>query len=365
MTRHLLALALLLGGCPSTTGKGADTDDTTVDTDDTAVDTDDTAVAVDSGDTDPVIDDSGDTDPTLTDSGDTDTGDSDVIVPHTGDSGPADTWDTDPGDSSDTDPGDTWGPTDRDTWDSFVDTYWDSFADSYWDSSADSFGRDSAGRDSADSGVMASQWGPATCLIFDASTWTYHRTANNPLNVPTNTSTLTLTPDDLEDAGAAVMSTADFVAPYRVTFQYRTYDDDGGSSFASRFNSADGLALLLRKDRTAYGTPPSGGALGVINDGTGHSVQFKTYDNRGIAVEDEAGTQLFFQAENSVYTSGTWRSVSVEVYVDRMVVRYRGDRVFDQAITWAPGFDAIGFSAGTGGADSEHQVRDVCISAPL
>ena len=217
---------------------------------------------------------------------------------------------------------------------------------------------DTGAPDTGDSGGHFE--GVTECFDFDDVNWAYYASANNTV-VASNNGMIELTPDDLGGASGVVVSTTDFMPPFAVSFEYMAFDDDG---LASNLNRADGVGIAITKDRASYlaGPPPGGATHGIPDDGTGFSVDFMTYASQRIELQDGDGTVLANVGEPTVYSHGAWRSVHIGVAPDEVVVIYEGNEVITHSMVPDPTYGAIVLGAGTGGADSQHQIRNVCVT---
>lgn len=201
---------------------------------------------------------------------------------------------------------------------------------------------------------------PPPILIFNTANWTYHSNYANPGHPQiTNSAETTLIPDNCFNAGAALLSTSDPSPPFAVELEFSIYDNDGGSVYSS----ADGIAFMFGKNRSAYGTPPIGPYRGVIVDGSGYSVHFSIYGTRQVILADGWGTPLKTNSGpqvSSIYTHGQWKKVRVEVRSTSVKVHYDGALIIDHTGTInATTHKAFGFGAGTGAADGRHSIRNV------
>lgn len=172
---------------------------------------------------------------------------------------------------------------------------------------------------------------------------------------------ITLTPDDTKNQGAVMWWKSQWKPPFQVSFEYSIWDDDG--DVKNLWNSADGIVMMFCKNKKDYPTPPSGGMRGFVEDGTGYGVHIATYGyDRGMLLKNGKGVTLDSYPENEVYTDGNWRKVTVEVGENKIRVRLDGDL----ALFWEGEIDdeygGFGFGAGTGGADSEHRLRNIVVS---
>jgi hypothetical protein len=202
-------------------------------------------------------------------------------------------------------------------------------------------------------------------LAFDAS-WSYH---SNPVNLlsPSGSNELELIPDGEQSRGAAVLLTDPPEPPFRLTFEYTIFDDDGGTEAEHVWSSGDGISIMLLKDPGWYEQPghlpPTSIGRGFALDGTGIGIHFELYGTRQLVIRDGFGTQIGspLVVDPSVYPHGVWRSVAVEVSLAQIVVHYEGNEI----VTLEGPHDAshlgLGFGAGTGAADGSHRVRNVVI----
>ena len=152
--------------------------------------------------------------------------------------------------------------------------------------------------------------------------------------------------------------------PFVLTFEFNIWDDDGGTSWGKRYNSADGISVIFAKDDSAYATtvPPAGSAMGFIEDESALGLFFKTFEKRQVLLKDRNGV-LAKKKEKRVYTNGKWQKARVIVNSDAIIVQF-DDRIVLQWQGEVP-FAApyVAFGAGTGGSNSRHQVRNVGLSA--
>lgn len=203
----------------------------------------------------------------------------------------------------------------------------------------------------------ASQALGSEVVPFDTFSWSYF-TNNDPGHPRLLGNEAILIPDDAYNAAAVALYRQDLFPPYRVELELRTYDEDGGPIW----NSADGVVVMVGKDRAAYGVPPTGGERGFIRDGSGYGVHFVTYGYRRIVLTNGHGQELASVPYEGTYTGGEWRSVRVDVESNGIRVLVGGTPVLSWAGTVSRQFGGIGLGAATGGADSEHRVRNVRIT---
>lgn len=202
---------------------------------------------------------------------------------------------------------------------------------------------------------------PANFLVFDDASFDYYSNQNGDVSASDGTE-LTLIPDEVTQAGVAVLHTQMMQPPYDVEFEFSIFDDDGQGS---PFNSADGMAVMLLDDAGAYEqqSPPDGQGRGVLDDGSGYAVHFAIYGARQAFLDGTDGTALDGpdDLDPSIYSHGQWRSVRIEVREDRISVYYEDALALEHVGTIDTTHGAIGFGAGTGGADGQHQIRNVRI----
>lgn len=356
--RLVVPLATLaLAGCV-TPLKPIDTGDVTVDDcrgrgcDDTDVDGGVDTSLGDTGLDDVDTDGGGDTDG-LPDTGDTaDTADTSQPWIDTGSTGSTGStggtgwvWPPDTGSTGDT--GDT------SAWQDTTDTWWT--IDTSFDSASDTASQNDT---RADTGQPP--WA-STCLDFDSVNWTYVGNAANVGHpVASGSGEIVLTEDNVPDASAAVIATTPLTLPYRIAFDYLTDDDDGGRSLW--YNSADGVVLMFQKDLSTYADPPTGGTTGFLDDGTGMGVRLATYDVRRMEILDGNNMAVATAYANRVYTGGQWRHVVVEVTASGVTAHFdHGVRNLAWRGAVPTQFDGWGLAAATGGSDSEHRIRHVCV----
>ncbi len=192
---------------------------------------------------------------------------------------------------------------------------------------------------------------------FDTTSWTFHR--NNNAGYPRLLGNQAIfIPDDRYSASAVAFYRSALQPPYRVEFDYRTFDDDAGPST----NSADGFVLMLGKNPGAYGVPPAGGTRGFILDGTGYGVHLSTFGTRTISLTDGNGNVLASVPNNATYTAGLWKRVRVDVEPNAIRVYFDGAQQLSWSGTVNTQHGGVGLGAATGASDSEHSVRDVLIT---
>lgn len=199
------------------------------------------------------------------------------------------------------------------------------------------------------------------CYNFKEPRWVF--ASNKPAEKWPKVSkgVLTLLPDDLANGAAAAILKRGIRPPFEATFEFRTFDEDGGPQYI--WNSADGLSFFFYKDGSRYGTPPHGSFMGFASSGGGYAVQMPTYGQRRIRLRAASGLTFQTNPFRQAYTHGEWVPMKVRVYANR-VQAWSGERkLLDVALNFDTEFTSMGFSAATGDADSEHQVRKFCIGS--
>ncbi|WP_087110082.1 lectin-like domain-containing protein [Parendozoicomonas haliclonae] len=198
------------------------------------------------------------------------------------------------------------------------------------------------------------------CLDFSEKAWAFTSNTKAKAWPKVNKGTLTLLPDNLYSASAAAILRSNLQPPFEVTFEYRTYDDDGGSHLI--WNSADGISFFFYKDGASYGTPPTGGFLGFSRSGGGYAVQLPTYGQRQARFRAASGSTFQATPFRQAYTHGQWVPLRVLVQANRVQTWSGNRKLLDVALNFDTQFTSLGFSAATGAADSEHQVRAFCVT---
>lgn len=206
---------------------------------------------------------------------------------------------------------------------------------------------------------------PKGPLVFDEA-WSYYSNPADLLDASLSTE-LELIPDDDHNRGAAVLLTDPPELPFRLTFEYTIFDDDGGHDSTQVWSSGDGLVVMVLKDPSWYegrfSLPPTSTGRGFAFDGTGLGVQFEIYGTRRIVGTNGSGTWLTPAVEPrlSAYPHGEWREVVLDVSEAEVVVHYEGNELFTMAGPHDTTFLGLGFGAGTGAADGSHRIRNVMI----
>jgi hypothetical protein len=194
-------------------------------------------------------------------------------------------------------------------------------------------------------------------LALNDGSWTFHNNNNPGFPLFPSSTEAFLLPDNRYSAAVVAFYKQDVSPPYTVEFEYLTFDDDAGSTW----NSADGVVLMVGKNRETYASrlPPAGGSRGFIADGTGYGVHFNTFNNRGIFITNGYNTPLNSISDSSTYTHNTWRKVRVDVQPQGITVFVDGSQRLAWTGTVSTQFKGMGLGAATGGSDSEHRIRNV------
>ena len=177
------------------------------------------------------------------------------------------------------------------------------------------------------------------------------------------TNTLTLTPVDAYGASAVAFLKEPVPVPFVLSFEFNIWDDDGGKGRKRRWNSANGISVILAKDDSIYNemSPPAGSAMGFFSDGS-MGVFLKTYGTRQVILEN--GYQMLaIEEEPAVYTHGEWQKARIEVNADSIIVKFDERTIFEWAGDVPFATPYVLFGAATGGANSRHQIRNVVFGA--
>ena len=176
--------------------------------------------------------------------------------------------------------------------------------------------------------------------------------------------------DGRKSASQAVFFRNDYRPPFEISFEYSIDNDEQQGWHDYTTYPADGIVLMLLKDKFAYEyqTIPAGGTQAFIPDGTGYGVRFRVFKTpeAGERIELVGPGRILRTYEPGeeglpIYTAGDWRKVKVLVEPNNIRVVYEDEAV----ITW-PGtldtqYGGLGFGAATGGADAEHKIRNVVV----
>ncbi len=165
--------------------------------------------------------------------------------------------------------------------------------------------------------------GTAEAAVFRTSTGGISNFEGYPkFTMMDSSASIDLLPDNTYYSASVQFLPVSFHKVFSIRFKYEICDDDGGPVW----NSADGIALMMGKTVDSYdslGSLPIGGSLGVLRDGHGISIQFKTYGwNRGIYIVDGRGKVLKRVRDQKTYTN--CQRVPVRISVDarrRLVVK--------------------------------------------
>ena len=199
-----------------------------------------------------------------------------------------------------------------------------------------------------------------------SSTYNLYGNLKNPgyPSLDPESGVLTLTPVDVYGASGVAFLKESTTVPFVLTFEFNIWDDDGGTSWGKRYNSANGISVIFAKDNSAYVStaPPGGSTMGFIADETALGIFFKTYEKRQVLLKDNNGI-LAKKKEKRVYTDGKWQKARVIVNSDAIIVQF-DDRTVLQWQGEVPfAATSVAFGAGTGGSNSRHQVRNIVLSA--
>jgi antitoxin component YwqK of YwqJK toxin-antitoxin module len=174
---------------------------------------------------------------------------------------------------------------------------------------------------------------------------------------------LTLTPVNAYGASGVAFVKESRTVPFVLTFEFNIWDNDGGTSWGKRYNSADGISVIFAEDDSAYATtaPPGGSAMGFIKNESSLGLFFKTYEKREILLKGKNGV-LAKKKEKRVYTDGKWQKARVVVNHDGIIVQFDDRTVLQWQGELPFAATSVAFGAGTGGSNSRHQVRNVVLS---
>lgn len=199
-----------------------------------------------------------------------------------------------------------------------------------------------------------------------SSTYNMYGNLQNPgyPSLDPESGVLTLTPVDVYGASGVAFLNEPTTVPFVLTFEFNIWDDDGGTSWGKRYNSANGISVIFAKDNSAYATtvPPAGSAMGFIGGESALGIFFKTYEKRQVLLKDRNGV-LAKKKEKRVYTNGNWQKARVIVNSDGIIVQFDDDIVLEWQGELPFAVTSVAFGAGTGGSNSRHQIRNVVLSA--
>jgi hypothetical protein len=173
----------------------------------------------------------------------------------------------------------------------------------------------------------------------------------------------TLIPDNVYNAGAVVWFDEPYGDKFTISFEYQLYDDDGTAEQPS-YNSADGICVILFKDKLSYvgAKVPNGGRRGFIEDGKGIGVDFDVYGYRKVKLKNGNGS-VIAEVDAPVYTGTEWSSVSITVDNGTITCLLNGDEILTGNLQpFHKNFSGFGIGAGTGDSDASHRVKNVRIT---
>lgn len=171
-------------------------------------------------------------------------------------------------------------------------------------------------------------------------------------------------PDEVYAAGSVIWFDQSYQDNFTISFEYLVYDNDAPGYYPN-YNSADGVSLILFKDKRSYEgvTVPNGGLRGFIQDGAGIGVHFNIYEQPRIQIKNGAGDVLAEQENNAVYTAGKWAEVSVHVEGNTIFCYFNGNEVLaGEFQSMNREYAGFGIGAGTGASDALHSVKNVRIT---
>ena len=178
--------------------------------------------------------------------------------------------------------------------------------------------------------------------------------------------------DGRKSAAQAVFFKEEYRQPFEVSFEYSITNAGNRGWHDYTTQPADGLVLMLLKDKAPYEYQPipAGITQAFIQDGSGYGIRFRVFTADGteerIELERRGRVQRTYipseHNEPPVYTAGEWRKVRVRVEEDRIRVFYEDKEVINWRNTLDRQYDGLGFGAATSGADAEHKIRNVVVN---
>ncbi|MCL6270887.1 hypothetical protein M3P05_13235 [Sansalvadorimonas sp. 2012CJ34-2] len=208
--------------------------------------------------------------------------------------------------------------------------------------------------------TMAAPVGQTTCFNFTEKNWSFLN--NNfakgwpKVLAPGE---LELLPDNMFGAGVAAVLRNSIRPPYEVSFEFSTYDDDGGKNLV--WNSADGIAFFFLKSGESYGEPPAGNQMGFSRNGGGYAITMPTYGQRRATFRTSDGLDHKVVPFRQAYTHGEWVPVRIQVMPNRVIAWGGKWGLIDATFNFDMTYNDLGFSAATGRADGLHKIRNFCI----
>jgi hypothetical protein len=173
---------------------------------------------------------------------------------------------------------------------------------------------------------------------------------------------LSLTPEDAYKASGVAFMKESTPIPFVLSFEFKTWDRDGGDDKGRLRYSADGISVIFAEDDSDYEAmhPPAGGAQGFFTNGSSLALRFKTWDKRRVIL-NHGFLKLAGDEEPGTYTGGDWQKVRVEVNPDSIIVLF-DDRV---VLYWRGTVPItqphLAFGAATGNSNSLHLIRNVVL----
>lgn len=172
-------------------------------------------------------------------------------------------------------------------------------------------------------------------------------------------------------AAQALFFKENYRPPFEVSFEYSIYNEEVGGWYDYSKLPADGLVLMLLKDKTPYEfqSIPGGNAQAFIA-GSGYGIHFYVFEGGGdtehISIRRRGRELVRWPEEGvrpdssqSVYTAGQWRQITVQVLPNSIQVQVEGEVVMQWKGTLSRSYGGLGFGASTGDADAEHKIRNV------
>ena len=221
------------------------------------------------------------------------------------------------------------------------------------------------------SGDISAAAGEGSVGLIRSEVLTYSNVANRGFPLFKSTETV-LVQDGRKSAAQALFFKEEYRRPFEVSFEYSIANEAkrGWHDFSTQ--PADGLVLMLLKDKGPYEYQPipAGINQAFIRDGSGYGVRFRVFTADGteerIELERRGRVQRRYipsrNNEPPVYTAGEWRKVRVRVEQSRIRVFYEGKEVINWPNELDRQYGGLGFGAATGGADAEHKIRNVVVN---
>ena len=205
-----------------------------------------------------------------------------------------------------------------------------------------------------------------SCLLVDFKQAPWKSFANsNAFDYPVinKNKELELMPVTVYGGAAAYLFTnpENIQPPFEVTFDFSTFDDDGG--YNRVWNSGDGIRFFFLRNISHYGQPLAGGSMGRSAAPGGYAISFPMYGSRQVRLDNHQGRPLKRVPFSRSYSHGEWVRISIMVREDGVTVTADNNKLFDYKTDWEQGRtgNAMGFSAATGAANSSHMIRNFCL----